>query len=224
MNKQTEDKILEMLLHTHEKSSGAYSLDPQKDGVQWWIKCCGGSRSLRTQICYMGIDAYSAEEFWPKYGHDEILPREHLFRFSSFPIKEMSHCHMCVRVCVCVNAIQCVCVCVSMQSIQYCSSHLLHMDIFSGLGYVQQRAQTPPSSSTTSSSSLSSSVGAVHTCAGTCSHGPYGGYRTCLRIKNCCKCKSMRTYSCNSVPDPLHMFLTMPQCHMRANKCSIRAL
>ena len=47
---------------------------------------------------------------------------------------------------------------------------------------------------------------------------------TCLQIKNCCKCKSTRTYSCNSVPDPLHMFLTMPQCHMRANKCSMRAL
>ena len=115
-------------------------------------------------------------------------------------------------------------VCVSMQSVQYCNSHLSHMDIFSGSNLVQQRAQTSPSSPTTSSSSLSSCVGAVHTCAGTCSHGPYGGYRTCLRIKNCCKCKSTRTYSCNSVPDPLHMFLTMPQCHMRANKCSMRAL
>ena len=96
-------------------------------------------------------------------------------------------------------------VCVSMQSVQYCNSHLSHMDIFSGSNLVQQRAQTSPSSPTTSSSSLSSCVGAVHTCAGTCSHGPYGGYRTCLRIKNCCKCKSTRTYSCNSVPDPLHM-------------------
>ena len=38
--------------------------------------------------------------------------------------------------------------------------------------------------------------------------------------QNCCKCKSARTYSCNSVPDPLHMFLTMPQCHRRANKFS----
>ena len=95
-------------------------------------------------------------------------------------------------------------VCVSMQSVQYCNSHLSHMDIFSGSNLVQHRAQTSPSSPTTSSSSLSSCVGAVHTCAGTCSHGPYGGYRTCLRIKNCCKCKSTRTYSCNSVPDPLH--------------------
>ena len=85
-------------------------------------------------------------------------------------------------------------VCVSMQSVQYCNSHLSHMDIFSGSNLVQQRAQTSPSSPTTSSSSLSSCVGAVHTCAGTCSHGPYGGYRTCLRIKNCCKCKSTRTY------------------------------
>ena len=25
----------------------------------------------------MGIAADSAEEFWLKYGHDEILPREH---------------------------------------------------------------------------------------------------------------------------------------------------
>ena len=79
-------------------------------------------------------------------------------------------------------------VCVSMQSVQYCNSHLSHMDIFSVSNLVQQRAQTSPSSPTTSSSSLSSCVGAVHTCAGTCSHGPYGGYRTCLRIKNCCKC------------------------------------
>ena len=37
MNKQTEDKILEMLLHIHEKSIGAHPLDPQKDGVQWWM-------------------------------------------------------------------------------------------------------------------------------------------------------------------------------------------
>ena len=57
-------------------------------------------------------------------------------------------------------------VCVSMQSVQYCSSHLSHMDIFSGSDLVQQRAQTSPSSPTTSSSSLSSCVGAVHTCAG----------------------------------------------------------
>ena len=71
-------------------------------------------------------------------------------------------------------------VCVSMQSVQYCNSHLSHMGIFSGSNLVQQRAQTSPSSPTTSSSSLSSRVGAVHTCAGTCSHGPYGGYRTCL--------------------------------------------
>ena len=27
MNKQTEDKILEMLLHVHEKSTGAHPLD-----------------------------------------------------------------------------------------------------------------------------------------------------------------------------------------------------
>ena len=33
MNKQTEDKILEMLLHVHEKSTGAHPLDPQKGGV-----------------------------------------------------------------------------------------------------------------------------------------------------------------------------------------------
>ena len=32
----------------------------------------------------MGIDAYSAKEFWLKYGHDEILPRENLFRFFFF--------------------------------------------------------------------------------------------------------------------------------------------
>ena len=84
-------------------------------------------------------------------------------------------------------------VCVSMQSVQNCTSHLSHMDIFSGSDLVQQRAQTSPSSPTTSSSSLSPCVGAVHTCAGTCSHGPYGGYRACLQIKNCCKCKSTGT-------------------------------
>ena len=49
---------------------------------------------------------------------------------------------------------------------------------------------TSPSSPTTSSSALSSCVRAVHTCDGTCSHAPYGGCRTCLLIKNCCKCKS----------------------------------
>ena len=32
----------------------------------------------------MGIDAHSAEEFWLKYGHDDLLPREHLFRFFFF--------------------------------------------------------------------------------------------------------------------------------------------
>ena len=50
-------------------------------------------------------------------------------------------------------------VCVSMQSVQYCSSHLSHMDIFLGSDLVRQRAQTSPSSPTTSSSSLSSCVG-----------------------------------------------------------------
>ena len=44
MNKQIEDKILEMLLHIHEKSTGAHPLDPQKDVVEWWIKRSGGSR------------------------------------------------------------------------------------------------------------------------------------------------------------------------------------
>ena len=80
--------------HIHEKSTRAHPLDPQKDGVQWWIKRCGGSQSLRTQISYMGIDAYSAEEFWLKYGHTEILPREHLFRlffFSSLKHTPPSH-------------------------------------------------------------------------------------------------------------------------------------
>ena len=32
----------------------------------------------------MGIDAHSAEEFWLKYGHDDLLPCEHLFRFFFF--------------------------------------------------------------------------------------------------------------------------------------------
>ena len=33
---------------------------------------------------YMGLDAYSAEEFWLKYGHEDIPPREHLFRLLFF--------------------------------------------------------------------------------------------------------------------------------------------
>ena len=69
------------------------------------------------------------------------------------------------------------CVCLSMHSVQYCSSHLSHMEIFSRSDLVQQqRAHTSPSSPTTSSSSFSSCVSVLHTCAGTCSHGPYGGW------------------------------------------------
>ena len=37
---------------------------------------------MRLQISYMGVDAYFAEEFWLKYGHEDILPR--LFRFFFF--------------------------------------------------------------------------------------------------------------------------------------------
>ena len=66
------------------------------------------------------------------------------------------------------------------------------MDIFSGSDLVQQRAHKSPLSPTTSSLSLFSCVGAAHTCEATCSHGPYGGYGACLRIKNCCKCKITR--------------------------------
>ena len=32
----------------------------------------------------MGLDAYSAEEFRLKYGHEDILPREHLLRLLFF--------------------------------------------------------------------------------------------------------------------------------------------
>ena len=39
---------------------------------------------MRLQITYMGLDAYSAEEFWLKYGREDILPHEHLFRFLFF--------------------------------------------------------------------------------------------------------------------------------------------
>ena len=31
---------------------------------------------MRLQISYMGLDAYSAEEFWLKYGHEDILPHQ----------------------------------------------------------------------------------------------------------------------------------------------------
>ena len=59
MDKQTEDKILEMLLHVHEKSTRAHPFDPQKDGVEWWIKRCGGTRSLRTQILHSPRPSYA---------------------------------------------------------------------------------------------------------------------------------------------------------------------
>ena len=52
---------------------------------------------------------------------------------------------------------------------------------------------------TTSSSSLSSCARVVHTCAGTCSHGPYGGHHTCVRIKNCSKCKRGQRTNTNIV-------------------------
>ena len=69
-----------MLFHTHEKSIGAPPLDPQGDDVEWWIRCCDESMSSRRQISCMGVDAYSAEEFWLKYGHNDILSSEHSFR------------------------------------------------------------------------------------------------------------------------------------------------
>ena len=56
MNKQTEDKILEMLLHKVEKHTEAHPLDPQKDGVHRWIKRCGGSQSLRMSMCAHPLD------------------------------------------------------------------------------------------------------------------------------------------------------------------------
>ena len=83
MNKQMEDRILEMLYHMHDKSKGPHPLDPTIEGVKWWSARCG-STALKQQISYMGIDAASAEEFWLKYGHDDILPREPLFRFFFF--------------------------------------------------------------------------------------------------------------------------------------------
>ena len=84
MNKQTEDKILQMLLHIHEKRIGGHPLDPQPDGVQWWIKHCGGSRLMRLQISYTGLDAYFAEESGLEFGHMDILPCKHLIRFFFF--------------------------------------------------------------------------------------------------------------------------------------------
>ena len=39
----------------------------------------------------MGIDAHSAEEFWLKYGHDDLLPREHLFRLKHTPPQRCAH-------------------------------------------------------------------------------------------------------------------------------------
>ena len=83
MNKQKEDKMLEMLPHIQEKSTEAHPLDSQKGGVEWWIQRGGGSGFVITQISYIGIDADCAEEFWLKYVHDETFPHEHLF-FSFF--------------------------------------------------------------------------------------------------------------------------------------------
>ena len=85
-----------------------------------------------------------------------------------------------------------------------------------------RRAPTSPLSPATSSLSLSSCVGAAHTCAGTFSYGPYRGYCTCLP-------KLLQMHEC------MHVFMQLStgsppnnpcdaQCHMRANKCSIRAL
>ena len=82
MNKQTEDKILEMLLHIHEKSIGAHPLDLQKDGVQWWIKCCGGSWSLRKQIIWVLMPTLP-RSFGQSMGMMRYF-HEHLFRFFFF--------------------------------------------------------------------------------------------------------------------------------------------
>ena len=87
MNKQTEDKILEMLLHIHEKSIWAHPLGPKLDGVQWWIKCCSVSRLMRLHISCIGIDAYSAKEFWLKYWHDFRA----IICFASFSSRSILH-------------------------------------------------------------------------------------------------------------------------------------
>ena len=73
-----------MLFHVHEQSKGAHPLEPQKEGVDWWIKHRGESTSWRLQISDMGIDAASAEECWLMYGHDDILLRTNMFRFLFF--------------------------------------------------------------------------------------------------------------------------------------------
>ena len=41
MNKQTEKKIGVTFLHKHKKSTEGHSVEPQKDGVDWWIRRCG---------------------------------------------------------------------------------------------------------------------------------------------------------------------------------------
>ena len=43
-------------------------------------------------------------------------------------------------------------------------------------------------------------------------------------MQNCVKCNKIRTDCCNSLGPPRQMFLTKPQCHNRANSCSMRAL
>ena len=54
--------------------------DGNNGGVQWWEKRCN-STSVRSQVAWMGADAYTMEEFWMKYGHPQLLDREALFRF-----------------------------------------------------------------------------------------------------------------------------------------------
>ena len=123
-------------------------------------------------------------------------------------VAELKHCH--IVTCVRVNAI---CTTLQLTLVTHVSSHLLRVRLGVTKG--------------TYIAIITHNIliiivvlcNADHTCACTCA-----GYRTCLQIKKCCKCKSTRMYPCNSLPNPLNVFLTMPQCHIGANKCSIRTL
>ena len=62
VNKQAEDRILEMVFQPHEKSQQAHPLDPQKGGMSYGGLPVVQSIQLSTHISSMGIDAICAQQ------------------------------------------------------------------------------------------------------------------------------------------------------------------
>ena len=58
----------------------AHPLHPDSEGVDWWVKKCK-SNLLRTQVALIGCDAWTAEEWYMKYGDPEFLTRDELFYY-----------------------------------------------------------------------------------------------------------------------------------------------